>query len=418
MAAIPRIPVLLCLAWLPLVCIAQSGARPAAQSVTPSVTSSVTVDPTWNLRLRHEQVDDGAFSRDANADTLRLRAGLKFTFADGWSALLEGEGIAKAGNHYNSGANGQVMYPAVIDPDGTELNQAWVGWNGANGAAKLGRQRILIDNQRWVGNVGWRQNEQTFDALSLEYKPTAGVTLRYNWLDRVHRINGDDARDRLARERDLDTHLFNAAWKHGAQQVVGYAYLHRDQDFARASTATYGLRWTSARLHDGNGWGWTAEAAHQTGYGNNPLTFSHAYWLLEPAFTVSGTTFKVGWEHLGGNGGHALQTPLATLHAFNGWDDKFLSTPAGGLNDRYLSASGKFGHIRDGRFAWTVAWHDYRADTALAGMGHYGSEWNASLGFPLATRLQALLKIADYRADHFARDTTKVWLQVEWASAK
>lgn len=62
--------------------------------------------------------------------------------------------------------------------------------------------------------------------------------------------------------------------------------------------------------------------------------------------------------------------------------------------------------------------HDYRADTALAGMSHYGSEWNASLGFPLATRVQALLKFADYRADHFARDTTKVWLQVEWASAK
>ena len=406
MAAIPRVPVLLCMICLPLVCTAQSAAQ------------SATVDPTWNLRLRHEQVDDDAFARDANADTLRVRAGVKFTFADGWSALLEGEGIASAGNHYNSGANGRTAYPTVIDPSGAELNQAWIGWNGAKGAAKLGRQRILIDNQRWVGNVGWRQNEQTFDALSLEYKPAAGVTLRYSWLDRVHRINGDDARDPRARERDLDTHLFNAAWKHGAQQVVGYAYLHRDQDVASASTSTYGLRWTSERLRDGNGWGWTAEAAHQGNYGNNPLNFSHTYWLLEPAYSWHGTSFKAGWEHLGGNGSHALQTPLATLHAFNGWDDKFLVTPAGGLNDRYLSASGKFGHVRDGRFAWTVAWHDYRADTALAGMGHYGSEWDASLGFPLASRVQALLKIADYRADRFARDTTKVWLQVEWASAK
>lgn len=410
MAVFPRIPAVLCLACLPLVSIAQSTAQ--------SVTQSVTVDPVWNLRLRHEQVDDDAFTRDANADTLRLRAGLRFAFPNGWSGLLEGEAIASAGNHYNSGANGRTVYPAVIDPRGAELNQAWIAWNGTKGAAKLGRQRILIDNQRWVGNVGWRQNEQSFDALALEYKPAAGVTLRYSWLDRVHRVGGDDARDPLARERDLDTHLFNAAWKHGAQQLVGYAYLHRDQDVASASTSTYGLRWTGERLRDGNGWGWTTEAARQRDYGNNPLNFSHTYWLLEPAYTWRGASFKAGWEHLGGNGSHALQTPLATLHAFNGWDDKFLPTPAGGLEDRYLTAGGKFGHVRDGRFAWTLAWHDYRADTALAGMGHYGSEWSASLGFPLATRVQALLKIADYRADRFARDTTKVWLQVEWASAK
>lgn len=406
MVAISRLSVLLCFACLPFAASAQTASR------------AVTVDPTWNLRLRHEQVDDGAFSRDASADTLRLRTGLKFTFPGGWSALLEGEGIASAGNQYNSGANGHTTYPAIVDASGAELNQAWVAWDGAQGSAKLGRQRILLDNQRWIGNVGWRQNEQTFDALALEYKPVAGITLRYDWLDRVHRVNGDDARDPLARERNLNTHVFNAAWKLGAQQVVGYAYLHRDQDVTRASTSTYGLRWTGDRLRDGEGWGWTAEAARQRDFGNNPLNFSHSYWLLEPAYSVRGTSIKAGWEHLGGNGSHALQTPLATLHAFNGWDDKFAVTPAGGLNDRYLSASGKFGHVRDGRFGWVVAWHDYRADTALAGLGHYGSEWDASLGFPLATRLQALLRIADYHADHFARDTTKVWLQVEWASAK
>ena len=406
MAAISRVTALSFLGSLSLAAVAQAAPQ------------SVNIDPTWNLRLRHEQVDDGAFARDATADTLRLRAGLKFMFADGWSALLEGEAIASAGNHYNSSANGQTAYPAVIDPSGAELNQAWIGWNGDKAAAKLGRQRILLDNQRWVGNVGWRQNEQTFDALAVEYKPAAAITLRYSWLDRVHRVNGDEARDRLARERNLDTHLFNASWKHGPQQLAAFGYLHRDQTVATASTATYGLRWSGERLKDGNGWGWTAEAAHQADYRNNPQGFSHAYWLLEPAVSVYRTTIKAGWEHLGGNGRHALQTPLATLHAFNGWDDKFLVTPVGGLNDRYLSASGKFGRIRDGRFAWTVAWHDYRADTAVAGMGHYGSEWDASLGFPLATRLQGLLKLADYRADHFARDTTKLWLQLEWASAR
>lgn len=383
-----------------------------AQGGTPAI------EPEWNLRLRHEQVDDDAFACAARADTLRLRAGLRFAFGDGWSALVEGEGIVSGGDRYNSGANGRTQYPAVIDPDGAELNQAWLRWGDQHFAATLGRQRIGLDNQRWIGNVGWRQNEQTFDALATQWSPNDAFTLKYDWLAGVRRVNGDRARDRLARARDLDTHLLNGAWKRGAQQWTGYAYLHRDRDVASASTATYGLRWSGDRVRDGSGWSWTLEAARQRDYGNNPLDFSHAYWLIEPAYAWRGTTFKAGWEHLGGNGRHALQTPLATLHAFDGWADKFLATPAGGLEDRYLSASGKFGRVRDGKFAWTIAWHDFRADKATPGLGDYGREWDASLGFPLAARLQGLVKLADYRSDGYARDTTKLWLQLEWSGAK
>ncbi len=393
---------LLPLLWLPLQAQAHSGA----------------VAPEWNLRLRHEQVDDDAFARDARADTLRLRAGLRLAFGDGWSALVEGEGIASGGDRYNSGANGRTQYPAAIDPDGAELNQAWLRWGAPRFAATLGRQRILVDNQRWVGNVGWRQNEQTFDALALEWKPTSALVLKYDWLGRVHRVSGDDARDRLARERSLDSHLFNASYLRGGQQWTGYALLHRDRDVATASSATYGLRWTGDLAGQGRGWSWTLEAARQYDHGNNPLEFTHGYWLVEPAYAWRGTTFRAGWEHMGGDGRHALQTPLATLHAFGGWADKFLATPAAGLEDRYLSASGKFGRVRGGEFAWTVAWHDFRADKATARTRNYGREWDASLGFPLAAGLQGLVKLADYRSDGYARDTTKVWLQLEWSGAK
>ena len=375
---------------------------------------TTTFEPEWNLRLRHEQVDDAAFAADARADTLRLRAGLRFAFADHWSALIEGEGVVAAGDNYNSGANGEIGYPAVIDPEGAELNQAWIDWRHSRFAATLGRQRILLDNQRWVGNVGWRQNEQTFDALATELKASSALTLKYAWLDSVHRINGDRPRDRLARGRDLDTHLFNVNYKGISQQWVGYAYLHDDRDVASASNATFGVRWTGDHVADGSGWSWAVEAARQSDHANNPSSFTHDYWLLEPAYSINGTTIKVGWEHLGGNGHHALQTPLATLHAFDGWADKFLSTPAGGLEDRYLSVGGKFHHIGAGRYAWAIAYHDYRADTAAVGLSDYGHEWNASLGFPLAKGLTALVKLADYHSDGYARDTTKLWLQLEW----
>ena len=360
----------------------------------------------WNLRLRHEQVDDAAFGKNAQADTARLRAAVRGSLANGVQWLVEGEGVAAAGTAYNSGANGRTAYPAITDPSGVELNQAWIGWRGTRGAITAGRQRIGFDNQRWIGNVGWRQNEQTFDAVQVEFKPTAALALHYAWLDRVHRVAGDEALDPLARERALDTHLLHAAWTHGKQVITGYAWLHEDRDVETASSATYGLRWTGAA---GAGWGWTLEAARQQDYATNPRGFAHAYWLVEPSLQLHGVTWKLGYEHLGGDGAHALQTPLATLHAFNGWADKFGTTPAAGLEDGWLSATGKVK-----AFTWVAAWHDYRSD---AGSLHYGSEWNLSVSRALGKRWSGLLKLADYRADGYARDTRKLWLQFEYAGS-
>ena len=369
----------------------------------------------WDLRLRHEAVDDAGFASNAAATSARLRAGLRLAPAPGWTLLLEGEGVAGAGR-YNSGANGKTAFPTVLDPTSAELNQAWVAWTHGRGGVTVGRQRIALDNQRWVGNVGWRQNEQTFDAVELRWQPTPALAVRYDWLDKVHRVASDRALAPLARARDLDTHLLNVAWTRGAQQWVGYAYLHDDRDLASASTATYGLRWTGSRVRDGRGFGWTAEAAHQQDHARNPARFDHAYWLLEPTWTQRGITARAGWEHLGGDGSTSLQTPLATLHAFNGWDDQFGTTPAKGLDDRYLGLGGKTGRGRlAGKLAWAVAWHDYRSD--IGGL-RYGREWNASLGVPLPGGLVGLVKLADYRADGFARDNTKLWLQVEWRGAR
>ncbi len=369
----------------------------------------------WDARLRHEHVDDAAFSREAAAQTVRARLGVRFAWAQDWAALVEGEGVASAGNRYNSGANGHVHYPSVIDPRSVELNQAWIGHTQARGGFTLGRQRYVLDNHRFIGNVGWRQNEQTFDALALEFSPAKTVVLRYAWLDRVHRVSSDEALDPLARERDLSTHVLNAAYRHGAQQWTGYAYLHDDAHVPAASSATYGLRWTGA-LGSAVKFGWSAELARQSDHADNPLHFSHRYWLLEPSLQARGITYKLGWESLGGNGRHALQTPLATLHAFNGWADKFPVTPANGLRDRYLSAGGSFGSERGGgKPVWNVVYHDYRP---THGPGRYGREWNASIGYPIAKGWMAMAKAADYQAHGFARDTRKFWLQLEWKGSQ
>ncbi len=369
------------------------------------------VEASWNLRLRHETVDDEAFMRDAEADTLRVRAGLRFRIGDAWSLLLEGEGVA-ANGAYNSGANGRLDRPVVLDPEGAELNQAVIGWRGERATAAFGRQRVQLDNQRFVGNVGWRQNEQTFDAASFEARPVPEITVRWSWIDRVHRVAGDRALSPLARERDLDTVLANLAWTRGNQSLIGYAYLHEDQDVAADSSNTFGLRWTGKTTIGDVAGSWALELAQQRDGSGNPIDFSHRYMLIEPFVVLGGVTLRAGRESLAGDGSHALQTPLATLHAFDGWDDRFLVTPPDGLVDRYAAVNGQAPFFANHPLAWQIAWHRFDAEH---GSRDYGREWDASLAMPLADKLQLLLKIADYRSDGFGLDSRKLWLQLEWS---
>lgn len=385
----------------------------SAHAAEPGTHDAGAIAWEANARLRTEHVDDAAFARDAWATTLRLRAGLRWTISPAFDAFVEGEAVGAANDAYNSTANRRTAYPVIADPQGAEINQAWLRWQDARGDVTAGRQRIAHDNQRWIGNVGWRQNEQTFDAITGTWQPTTAVVLRAARIERVHRVNSDRALDPLARERDLQGNVLNASWTGGAHRLTGYVHAIEDEDVPAMSTRTLGLRYALAPAAGTRPWGVTLEGARQRDHAGNPLSFSHGYWLVEPSLAMRAVTLRAGREHLGGDGRHALQTPLATLHAFNGWADRFTVTPASGLDDRYLSANGSLLHARaQGGLEWTLAWHDYRADTGGARLGR---EANASLSLPLRAGLRATAKLADYRANAFGANVRKAWLQLEWA---
>jgi hypothetical protein len=161
-------------------------------------------------------------------------------------------------------------------------------------------------------------------------------------------------------------------------------------------------------------WHWIGvlEYARQRGYASNPRSFSHDYLSIEAGVKREQLEAKLGLEVLEGNGRTALQTPLATLHAFNGWADQFLITPVNGLEDRYASITGELPWRGLAPLKWTLVAHDFYPNRPGA---RYGQEWDASLATSLGKGWTALLKVADYQADAFGRDTRKLWLQVEWA---
>jgi hypothetical protein len=155
-----------------------------------------------------------------------------------------------------------------------------------------------------------------------------------------------------------------------------------------------------------------ASYGRQSDYARNPLDYAADYWSFEGGSAIAGFSVIAGWEQLGSDGHAAVQTPMATLHKFNGWADLFLTTPAAGLQDTYLGMGRKFEGVRFLRaLNVNVTFHQF--DSAVGDV-EYGTEWDASLGFKLG-RIGLLLKYADYDARGFGVDTRKLWLQAEWA---
>ncbi len=364
------------------------------------------------FRYRLEHVDVDGFAEDALAATLRTR--INFTSGEwqGFSAFAEGDYVTEVGpDDYNAGAGnspGKTGFPVVADPHGTDLNQAWLQWQQKGGLkARAGRQRIIYDNARFVGNVGWRQNEQTYDGLYLQHPVGESGIFQLAWVDQVNRIFGNDV---PAGKNNNNTWLANLGWQlPGVGKISGYYYAVDNRDVSSFSTATAGLRLAGSRKLGSADLGYLLEYARQTDAHNNPVDFSARYFRLEASAEVGGLTLLAGLESLGGDSrqsGASFRTPLATLHAFNGWADTFLSTPDAGLVDVFGGIKGQISSWK-----WDVYYHDFGAES---GPGRFGQELDASLSRAFAERYTVLFKVAwfDARRESVYADTYKWWVQL------
>lgn len=394
----------------------------AAPGDPVKVADGVTFDPIVDARLRYEAVDTPTL--DADAVTLRLRAGFELKHSSGLSFLAESEGTLALADDYNAfpfaiaDSQRRTAYAVVADPMGVELNRLQVQYKTKAATVTVGRQRINLDDQRFVGAVGWRQNEQTFDAARIEAK-LGPVSLDGTYAISQRTIFGMDAGPRQAYDGDFA--FLGAGAKLGPVTVKAFGYLldydAKEQAGAlattNADTQTWGLRANGTfNLAKATKLTLTGSYARQMDWKTNPTDYSAEYVLAEAAVAHGPLGVTGGYEKLGADNGRAVQTPMATLHKFQGWADLFLSTPATGIEDWYLGASYKFAGVKalPGLNA-AVTFHRFESDT---GSLHYGDEWNASIGFKLA-RAAVLLKYANYNAAAFGADTRKFWLQLELA---
>ena len=273
----------------------------------------------------------------------------------------------------------------------------------------MGRQRLALDNARFIGDVGWRQNDQTFDAVVLTNSSWEKTKLTYFYLNQINRIFGHD---HPQGEWQSESHGFNASTtliKGGT--FTAYTYLLDFTNAAANSCLSYGASWAGAvPLDDGLKVTYRLEGARQSDYRGNPVNYSNTYTAFEMGVAAKPGEVGFGLETLGTNRGVGFKTPLATGHAFNGWADLFLSTPGDGLNDVY----GKIKTTLPGKVTFLAVYHRFES-------GGTGAEIGTEFDFLLAHKVNDSLVLTGKWADFNPAfgsgrpDVRKWWLQADFS---
>jgi hypothetical protein len=370
-----------------------------------------------NVRARMELADfDGLSSSEAY--TVRTRLGVGSKPWNGLSVFVEGENIFSfADGEYFDTIESPTGQSPIADPEETELNQLYLRYQnpdllGLNFVG--GRQRIKLDDDRFVGNVGWRQNEQTFDAALVAFSPVEHLTARYAYLWDIRRIFGENNRD-----LDSQSHAINISYdRWAAAKIVIFAYLlefdneHQLMGFSRAvSSNSYGFRVSGKKAICGP-WSvnYAGSYAAQTDAGANPVDYTAHYVAAEvgPANSDLGA-LAVGYELLSSDNGQAsFATPLATAHKFNGWADAFLDNGGpNGLQDLYVSLAPKLPWELKGKLIYHHFWSDERSDSLA-------DEVDFVLSKPINKHLTVLTKGAWFEGKERSQlpDRWRYWLEV------
>lgn len=398
---------------------------PAAAMVAaaPACAQSIALKPLVDARVRYETVDQEGIARDADALTFRVRTGLEATWRH-LSATVEAQGTLAGVDRYFDGVHPDATRPLVADPENVALYRAQLRYATKGLALTAGRQRIALDDERFVGPVHFRDNGQTFDAVRAEMTlvPRFKADVSYVWSVRtIWGIDGAGARQRAV---GGDTVLVNLSYATPVGTVTGFAYLI-DQDEAavqgfRLSSQTYGGRFAGSHAFSRDvKLSYQASYARQSDHHRNPNDYRADYYLIDAGLDVAQLKVGGGYEVLGaakasaaGQAMTSFQTPLATLFKFQGWADKFLTTPPDGIRDLYGSAGYA---LRTGTPLGTinfqVVYHRFASDRLVR---RYGDEIDLLASLKVR-RTTLSVRYADYGAEGFATDTRKLWLQADWA---
>ncbi|BAF70905.1 hypothetical protein [Nitratiruptor sp. SB155-2] len=389
----------------------------ASASALENIVSNPKV--SLEVRPRYEYVDQDGISEEANAVTVRTALGLNAQLfeVEGLGAQFQVMNVTALNDDY---APEQAGYPVVADPEQTRVTQANISYTVNGFTTIVGRKMVTLDNHRFIGNVGWRQMPQTYDLAAVVYNGIENLNLLGAYVWNVNRIFATDGDGPKNKHLSTGSVLLHASYKVMPElTITAYDYMIENL------MDHIGLRLTGKVDLSGVKVGYTAEYAIQDDPSlddsDDPLYSptrkqDTEYYNLAVDASYNGFIGGLGFEHLGdkGSGDMAFSTPLATLHAMNGWADVFLSTPDEGLEDFTVKLgynAGEYGKI-------VGIYHSFSSDTNnAAGDDDLGDELDIAYNYKINKNLGLLLKYADYNAGDTSfgkKDVTKYWVQLDY----
>jgi hypothetical protein len=399
--------------------------------------------PMTSFRLRYENVNqEGYQSTAANAKKLETGEGFTLRSLIGWqtapfkdfSFAAQLTDVHDFNDDFNDRRDnvpepGKSRYPNIVDPAYTDINQLYVDWSGIKDTKlRLGRQQLNLDNVRFIGDIGFRQNMQVFDGVSVLNKSIRDVEIFAAHFSKVRQIT--------TKLRDGNVDIVNAKYKISpTESLIAYGYLVDMENLGQnggnpaavataaqggnglggssdvpasatninpaqtdASSKTFGVRLDGAhKVNDDWKVLYTAEYAKQNDYrGGNPLIDAH-YFKLGGGAAYGAWSVRLDHEKLSSNDAkYAFQTPLGTNHLFQGWADVFLVTPRQGMEDTFISIAGSFAKAK-----LYAEYHMFKSDEKYQSLNgkfgdQYGTELDLSIAYPFSKALLGKVEYARF----------------------
>jgi hypothetical protein len=270
-----------------------------------------------------------------------------------------------------------------------------------------------VENQRFIGSSNWRMNSQTFDAVRIMNHSADWLSVDAGYIGRANRTAGAES-PQGHYTGDVFYGVADAKTPLGTLSTFAYLIqLDPLRGFTpqNDSNQSYGVRFSGTQTWDGIKASYIGSYAWQKPYQNNPLHYSADYYDVELAAAAAGFNVGATYEVMGSDGVKGFATPIATLHRWDGWADKFTTTPVNGVRDLYgtvgytAHAVGPFSTV-----GATFMYHHFDADHIAM---HYGNEPDVQLQATWR-EFTFTVKYADYQADRFLTNTRRFWLQLEY----
>jgi hypothetical protein len=431
-------------------------AEDAAKVATPTtLLEAITMGkPMTNFRLRYENVDQDGYQPalnstkkldTADAFTLRSLVGWQTAPFNNFSFAAQIIDVHDFNDNFNDRRGnvsepGKSNYPNIVDPAYTDINQLFVDWTGIkNTRLRVGRQQVILDNSRFIGDIGFRQDMQVFDGINVLNKSIPDTEILVAHFEAVRQINTE--------LRDGNIDIINA--KYGispTESITGYGYfigidnlsqnggnptktskaaqggngLGGSSDMSAsatnfnpnqtdASSQTYGARLDGARKIDDH-WKvlYTAEYAKQNDYQGGSSFIDAHYYEVGGGAAYDNWSLRIDQELLSSNDGkYAFQTPLGTNHLFQGWADVFLATPRQGMQDTFVTLAGGIEKAK-----LMARYHEFKAEENYETLNgktgdNYGSEFDLSVAYPFTDKILGKLEYAKFMEDDVYGTTLK-----------